>query len=66
VVTLAVSLGGYESLAEAPYTMAPPLSEDGAQPPGITPNLVRLSVGCEDKQDLIADLEQALTKAIIL
>lgn len=33
---------------------------------GITDNLIRLSVGIEDKEDLIHDLNQALTKAIFL
>jgi cystathionine gamma-lyase len=31
---------------------------------GITDNLIRLSVGCEDKEDLIADLDQALKFAV--
>ena len=30
---------------------------------GITPGLIRLSVGCEDLSDILADLEQALAKA---
>lgn len=62
---LAESLGGYESLAELPSIMThasvPP--EERAQL-GITDNLIRLSVGCEDKEDLIADLDQALKIAI--
>jgi len=61
LVKLAVSLGGTESLAEHPGTMThsdvPP--EDQLRM-GITPALVRLSVGVEHYDDLIADLEQAL------
>ena len=64
VFTLAESLGGYESLAELPSVMThasvPP--EQRAQL-GITDNFIRLSVGLEDCNDLIADLEQALTAA---
>ncbi|KAH7727313.1 cystathionine gamma-lyase [Aphelenchoides avenae] len=65
VFTLAESLGGYESLAELPSIMThasvPP--EDRATL-GITDNLIRLSVGCEEKEDLIKDLEQALKEAL--
>ncbi|PAV75967.1 hypothetical protein WR25_01581 isoform A [Diploscapter pachys] len=65
VFTLAESLGGYESLAELPSIMThasvPP--EDRAKL-GITDNLIRISVGCEDLDDLIADLDQALKSAI--
>ena len=52
VITLAVSLGGVESLIEHPASMT---HKEGA-----TPGLVRLSVGCEDLDDLRADLAQAL------
>ena len=59
--TLAESLGGVESLIEHPAIMThasiPP--EVRAQI-GIADSLVRLSVGVEDVDDLIADLEQAL------
>ncbi|KAJ1531673.1 hypothetical protein ONE63_000342 [Megalurothrips usitatus] len=61
VFTLAESLGGYESLAELPSVMThasvPP--ENRAKL-GITDNLIRLSVGLEDPEDLLGDLEQAL------
>jgi methionine-gamma-lyase len=58
---LAVSLGSTESLAEHPGTM----THAGVDPElkakiGITPNLVRLSVGVENAADLIDDLNQAL------
>jgi methionine-gamma-lyase len=61
LVKLAVSLGGTESLAEHPGSMThadvPP--EDQLRM-GIMPGLVRLSVGVEHYEDLIADLGQAL------
>jgi methionine-gamma-lyase len=61
LVRLAVSLGGTESLAEHPGTMThsdvPP--DDQARM-GITPGLVRMSVGIEHFEDIIADLRQAL------
>lgn len=63
LVKLAVSLGGTESLAEHPGTMThsdvPP---DDQVRMGITPSLVRISVGVEHYEDLIADLEQALNE----
>jgi len=63
LVKLAVSLGGTESLAEHPGTMThsdvPPEDQVGM---GITPALIRISVGIEHPEDLIADLEQALDK----
>jgi len=57
----AESLGGVESLAShsATTTHAALSAEDRAKV-GITDGLVRLSVGIEDKEDLIADLDQAL------
>jgi len=62
--TLAVSLGGIESLIQHPASM----THAGVAPEervraGITDDLVRLSVGCEAYDDLKADLEQALEKA---
>jgi cystathionine beta-lyase/cystathionine gamma-synthase len=57
----AESLGGVESLAShSATTTHAALSEEDRERLGITPGLVRLSVGIEDKDDLIADLEQAL------
>ncbi|MFL5237801.1 MAG: cystathionine gamma-synthase [Rhizomicrobium sp.] len=60
--TLAESLGGVESLIEHPAIMThasvPPEKRDEL---GISDSLVRLSCGVEDADDLIADLEQALT-----
>jgi cystathionine beta-lyase/cystathionine gamma-synthase len=61
VFTLAESLGGVESLIEHPYTMThvsvPPQVREAM---GITPDLIRISVGIEDLADLIEDLESAL------
>jgi methionine-gamma-lyase len=64
LVKLAVSLGGTESLAEHPASMthADVSREDQARY-GITPGLIRLSVGVEHYEDLIADLAQALDHA---
>ncbi len=60
VFTLAESLGGVESLANLPAIMThASIPEDKRTVLGITDDLVRLSVGIEDAEDLIADLEQA-------
>ena len=61
VCTLAESLGGVESLISHPATMthASILPETRARI-GITDGLVRISVGLEDTEDIIADLDQAL------
>jgi methionine-gamma-lyase len=61
LVHLAVSLGGTESLAEHPasFTHAGVSAEHKAQL-GITPGLVRMSVGVEHYSDLLYDLDQAL------
>jgi cystathionine beta-lyase/cystathionine gamma-synthase len=57
----AESLGGVESLAShSATTTHAALSDEERESIGITQGLVRLSVGIEDKEDLIADLEQAL------
>lgn len=60
LIKLAVSLGAVESLVEIPYQMShaelPPVARIKA---GITPQLVRLSVGIEDAADIIADLQQS-------
>ncbi|GAA5826749.1 hypothetical protein JCM11251_002880 [Rhodosporidiobolus azoricus] len=64
VFTLAESLGGVESLAELPIKM----THGGVDPShraslGIDGELIRLSVGVEDVDDLLADLKQALEDA---
>ena len=64
LVTLAESLGGYESLAELPYLMTHASIEEKERVSlGVTNNLIRLSVGLENPQDLIEDLDQALKAA---
>jgi cystathionine beta-lyase len=60
---LAVSLGGVESIISYPVNM----SHAGMHPAhrertGVTDDLVRLSVGLEDPDDLVADLEAAIKK----
>ncbi|CAJ0607081.1 unnamed protein product [Cylicocyclus nassatus] len=63
--SLAVSLGGYESLAELPSTMTHhSVPEEERKKLQITDNLIRLSVGLESSDDLIADLNQALKIAV--
>jgi cystathionine gamma-lyase len=61
---LAESLGGVESLIEVPALMThasvPPEERERA---GLRENLIRLSLGIEDAEDLIADLDSALSKA---
>lgn len=61
--TLAESLGGVESLISHPATMThASVDEAKRQRLGITDGLVRISVGIEDTDDIIADLDQALEK----
>ena len=61
LATLAVSLGGVETLIEHPASMTHAgMSPRDRHAAGITDGLVRYSVGIEDVNDLIADLEQAL------
>ena len=60
---LAESLGGVESLVDHPASMThasmPPEVQAAA---GITPGMLRLSVGIEDADDLLADLRAALDR----
>ncbi|HEX8485039.1 cystathionine gamma-synthase family protein [Sphingomonas sp.] len=61
IAKLAVSLGGTETLASHPASMTHLSVPDARkQALGITDNLVRISIGVEDADDLIADFEQAL------
>ena len=61
--TLAESLGGVETLISHPATMThASVDEAKRQRLGITDGLVRISVGIEDTDDIIADLDQALDK----
>ena len=64
LIHLAVSLGGTESLAEHPGSM----THADVPPPdqarmGITPAMVRVSVGVEHYEDILADVAQALEKS---
>ena len=60
---LAVSLGGIESLIQHPASMThSKLSPEARLSSGITDGLIRLSIGIEDVDDIISDLEQALSK----
>lgn len=61
IAKLAVSLGGTETLASAPAAMTHlSVPEERKAALGITPNLVRISIGVEDPDDLVADFAQAL------
>ncbi|MFT8950560.1 MAG: PLP-dependent aspartate aminotransferase family protein, partial [Liquorilactobacillus hordei] len=61
LIQLAVSLGAVESLIELPYKMThAELSRKEQEEIGITPQLVRLAVGIESPNDLIADIQQGL------
>ena len=61
VFTLAESLGGVESLINHPATMTHgSIPKEVRERVGVVDNLIRISVGVEDIDDLLADLEQAL------
>lgn len=61
LIKLAVSLGGTESLAEHPATMThADVSPETKARIGITPAMIRMSIGVEHPDDLIADVKQAL------
>ena len=63
VFALAESLGGVESLIEHPASMThASISQEGREKIGITDNLIRVSVGIENIEDLLEDLEQALER----
>ena len=60
---LAVSLGGVEALIQHPASMThAKVPREAKIRSGITDDLVRLSVGIEDVEDLIEDLDQAMMK----
>ncbi|MBI2259870.1 MAG: cystathionine gamma-synthase [Flavobacteriia bacterium] len=62
VFSLAESLGGVESLINHPATMThAAIPKEEREKSGVVDSLLRLSVGIEDVEDLIADLEQALS-----
>ena len=61
VFTLAESLGGVESLANHPASMThASIPKDLREKTGVVDSLIRLSVGIEDIDDLISDIEQAI------
>ncbi|HUM05248.1 MAG TPA: PLP-dependent aspartate aminotransferase family protein [Terriglobales bacterium] len=61
VCSLGESLGGVETLISHPATMThAAVGEEGRRRIGITDGLVRISVGIEDAEDILADLDQAL------
>ena len=63
VCTLAVSLGDCETLIEHAASMThSTYSPEELEKAGIPVNLIRLSVGLEDPEDIIADLDQALNQ----
>jgi methionine-gamma-lyase len=62
IANLAVSLGGTETLASAPAAMTHlSVPDERKKQLDITPNLLRISIGCEDPDDLIADFANALS-----
>jgi cystathionine gamma-synthase len=62
--TLAESLGGVESLVAHPATMThASMDADARRAAGLGDNLLRLSVGIEDAEDLVVDLRAALARA---
>lgn len=64
LIKLAVSLGSTESLAEHPYSMThAPVNDELKMKMNLTEKMIRLSVGVEHYEDIIADIEQALQKA---
>jgi len=65
LVTRAVSLGSVDTLIEHPVGLTHRIvDEDALAEVGVTPDLLRLSVGLEDPADILADLGQALDAVI--
>jgi cystathionine gamma-lyase len=63
VFSLAESLGGVESLVNHPASMThASIPKDERIKNGLSESLIRMSIGIEDVEDLIADLEQALSR----
>jgi len=64
LIILAVSLGAVDSLIQHPASMThAKVSKELREQQGLTDNLIRISVGCENIEDLIADLEHAIAKS---
>ena len=65
VFSLAESLGGVESLVDHPASMThASIPAEERRAVGLQDGLIRLSVGIEDADDLIADLDEAISRAI--
>lgn len=65
IYTLAESLGGIESLVELPSAMTHAgIPEDEREAVGVFNDLIRISSGIEEPEDLVRDIEQALEKAV--
>ena len=63
ICTLAVSLGDVDTLIQHPASMThSTYSAEQLRSAGIGENLVRISVGLEDVEDIVADLKQALKR----
>ena len=66
IFTLAESLGGVESLVEVPSAMTHGgIPREQREAVGVFDDLVRISCGVEDEADLVADVMQALEKAVV-
>lgn len=64
IFILAVSLGTVDSLIQHPASMThASVPKELREMQGLTDNLIRLSVGCEDIEDLLLDIETAIQKA---
>ncbi len=62
LVSSAMSLGGVETTVSSPrLTSHAKIGKTGREEAGISDNLIRVSVGIEDVNDLISDFDQALT-----
>jgi methionine-gamma-lyase len=63
-IRLAVSLGGIDSLVEHPWSMThAAMTSEQKHHAGFSDAMIRLSVGLEDPEDLLEDLEQALSSS---
>ena len=66
IFTLAESLGGVESLVEVPGSMTHAgIPKEQREAAGVFDDLVRMSCGVEDGEDLVGDALQALEKAVV-
>ncbi len=62
IMTLAVSLGGIETLIQHPSSMThATMPRESRVAAGITDGLVRVSIGCEDIEDILADFDHAFS-----